>query len=149
MKHIVALISALFLSIGLAFAAVNVNTATQAELQTLDGIGPVKAKAIIDYRTKNGPFKSIDDLEKVTGIGQGTLKDIRKDVTLTGATSAKAGAKGADKKDAKAEAKSDSAKATPKSDMKKADTAAEKSKAEPKDAAKAVKKDEKKTEASK
>ena len=117
MKHILALITALFLSIGLSFAAVNVNTATQAELQTLDGIGPVKAKAIIDYRTKNGPFKSIDDLEKVTGIGQSTLKDIRKDVTLTGASTAAAGgkggekkdsAKGGDKKDAKADAKSDS-----------------------------------------
>ncbi len=98
MKHILALITALFLSIGLSFAAVNVNTATQAELQSLDGVGPVKAKAIIDYRTKNGPFKSVDDLEKVSGIGQSTLKDIKKDVTLTGKTTIAADAKGGDKK---------------------------------------------------
>ena len=39
-------------------AAVNINTATQAELETLDNIGPVKAQAIIDYRKKNGPFRA-------------------------------------------------------------------------------------------
>src|SRR5689334_20868131 len=55
----------LWLSSALAFAVVNVNTATQAELETLDGIGPVKAKAIIDDRTKNGPYKSLDDLDRV------------------------------------------------------------------------------------
>jgi len=115
MKQLLALISALCLSIGLAFAAVNVNTATQAELETLQGIGPVKAKAIIDYRTKNGPFKSVADVEKVPGIGAGTLSGIRKDITLTGKTTAAADAKGAaQKSDRKADDKS-------KSDMKKSD----------------------------
>jgi len=69
-----------------ALAAVNVNTATKEQLDALKGIGATKAQAIIDYRTKNGPFKSIDDLEKVPGIGPATLKDIRNDVTLSGPT---------------------------------------------------------------
>ena len=71
-----------------AFAAVNINTATEAELETLNGIGPAKAKAIIDYRKKQGGFKSIDELENVEGIGSKTLSNIRKDLTLTGKTTA-------------------------------------------------------------
>ncbi len=69
-----------------ALAAVNINTATQAELESLPEIGPVKAKAIIDYRKKNSGFKSIDELEKVDGIGAVTLKNIRKDVAISGKT---------------------------------------------------------------
>ena len=80
--------------VGIAFGAVNINTASKDELDKLKGIGPVKAQAIIDYRTKHGPFKTIDDLEKVPGIGPGTMKDIRADITVTGA---KAPAKVADK----------------------------------------------------
>lgn len=67
-----------------AFAAVNINTATQQELESLDGVGPVKAKAIIDYRKKNGGFKSVDELEKVDGVGEVTLKNMRKDVSISG-----------------------------------------------------------------
>lgn len=48
---------------------VNVNTATQAQLELLPGIGPALAKRIIDYRTEHGVFKSVDDLDKVKGIG--------------------------------------------------------------------------------
>ncbi len=69
-----------------AFSAVNINTATQAELETLEGVGPVKAQAIIDYRKKNGSFKNIDELEKVDGIGAVTLANVRKDVTISGKT---------------------------------------------------------------
>lgn len=85
-----------------AFAAVNINTATQAELESLKGIGPVKAKAIIDYRKKNGDFKSVDDLDKVDGIGAVTLQNLRKDVSTSGKTTVVAPeAKAADKKSAK------------------------------------------------
>ncbi len=82
-----------FLSFSLsAFAAVNINTATQAELEGLKGIGPAKAKAIVDYRQKNGAFKSVDDLEQVKGIGPGILKKIHNDVSVTGKTAAPAAA---------------------------------------------------------
>jgi competence protein ComEA len=86
MKTLVALLWALIASIGMAFAAVNVNTATRAELEKLHGIGPVKAQAIIDYREKNGPFRSLEDLDKVPGIGQGTIDKMRDDVTFSGRT---------------------------------------------------------------
>ncbi|MDR1528959.1 MAG: helix-hairpin-helix domain-containing protein [Burkholderiales bacterium] len=64
-------------------AAVNVNTATKEELQTLSGIGPEKAQAIIDYRTEHGPFKSVDDLTKVKGLGEKTVEKLRPDVTIS------------------------------------------------------------------
>jgi len=69
-----------------AFAAVNINSASQAELETIKGIGPVKAKAIIDYRTKNGAFKSVDDLDNVKGIGKKSLDKFRSEVSVSGAT---------------------------------------------------------------
>ena len=100
MKRVLALIISLLVSLSFAFAGVNVNTATQAELQTLNGIGPVKAKAIIDYRAKNGPFKSLEELDKVPGVGQGTLAKIKNDVTLTGSTTVPADSKIAEKKSA-------------------------------------------------
>ncbi len=56
---------------------VNINTANATELQTVSGIGPAKAKKIIDYRTSNGPFKSIDDLTKISGIGEKTLESLK------------------------------------------------------------------------
>lgn len=49
---------------------VNINTANAAELQTLSGVGPSMAQSIIDERTQNGPFTSIDDLMRVSGIGE-------------------------------------------------------------------------------
>jgi competence protein ComEA len=57
--------------------AVNINTATQELLETLPGIGPTTAKAIIDYRLENGPFATIDDLLKVPGIGPSTMEDLQ------------------------------------------------------------------------
>jgi competence protein ComEA len=61
---------------------VNVNTATAAELETLPGIGEVIAQAIVDHRTENGPFGSVEELLDVTGIGDATLENIRELVTI-------------------------------------------------------------------
>jgi competence protein ComEA len=72
---------------GIAAAAVNINTATKEELTSLKGIGEKRAQDIVDYRTKNGPFKTVDDLEKVPGIGPGLMKQIRPQITTTGKTS--------------------------------------------------------------
>src|SRR3972149_8956245 len=81
---------------GVALAVVNVNTATKEELTSLKGVGEKRAQEIINYRPKNGPFKTVDDLEKVPGIGPGIMKQIRSEVTTTGKTDiGKAGAKDA------------------------------------------------------
>ena len=63
-------------------ALVNVNTASATELEALDGVGEVIAAAIVDYRTQNGPFTSVDQLEDVSGIGPSTLEAIRDAVTV-------------------------------------------------------------------
>ena len=52
---------------------ININTATQEELETLPGIGPSKAQAILVYREENGAFKTIEDILEVPGIGEKTL----------------------------------------------------------------------------
>ncbi|SEO85717.1 ComEA family DNA-binding protein [Nitrosovibrio sp. Nv6] len=89
MKNLLLLLVTLFAFTGAAYAAVNINTATQAELETLQGIGPAKAKAIIDHRKKKGSFKSPGDLENVKGIGPATMKRLRKDIAVGGTTAVK------------------------------------------------------------
>ena len=65
---------------------VNINKASKEDLKNLKGIGDTRAQDIIDYRKKNGDFKSVDELEKVKGIGPGTMKQIRANVTVSGDT---------------------------------------------------------------
>ena len=80
-----------------AFAAdvVNVNTAdAQVIAQRLDGVGPAKAQAIIEYRQANGPFKTVDDLEKVKGIGKSTLEKNRGRISVEQGSAAPAKAGG-------------------------------------------------------
>ena len=64
---------------------VNINTASATELAAINGLGEVKAKAIVAYREQNGPFKSVDDLKEVKGIGEQMLAKLRPQVTLGGA----------------------------------------------------------------
>ena len=151
MKKILLAIFAFIMTCGLAFAAVDINSADEAALDAIKGVGPAKAKAIVEERKKNGPFKSLDDVAaRVKGIGEKTVAGWKKDgsVSISGGTSAPAKADA--KKDApKADAKKDAPKADEKkADAKKADAKKEAPKA---DAAKkdAPKADEKKTDAKK
>jgi competence protein ComEA len=66
---------------GAAAAKININTASVEELDKLPGIGPAIATAIIDYRTKNGPFKRIEDINAVKGIGDALFEKIKNQIT--------------------------------------------------------------------
>ncbi|MBM7691833.1 competence protein ComEA [Peribacillus deserti] len=60
-----------------AGSKVNINTATEEDLQTLTGIGPSKAAAILEYREQNGGFKNADELKNISGIGDKTFEKIK------------------------------------------------------------------------
>lgn len=62
---------------------VDLNTADEATLSTLKGIGPVKAKAITQYRSAHGGFKSIDELKNVPGIGDKTFDGLKTLITVS------------------------------------------------------------------
>jgi competence protein ComEA len=62
---------------------INLNTATLEELETLEGLGPTKAKAIIQYRGEHGGFRSVDELLQVSGIGERTLERIKEKVFVS------------------------------------------------------------------
>ncbi len=70
-----------------AYAVVNINTATVEQLESLNGIGPSKAEAIVEYRKKNGNFKTVDDLNNVPGIGDKTMAKLRPELTVNGTSS--------------------------------------------------------------
>jgi competence protein ComEA len=61
---------------------ININTASEGDLEGLSGIGPVLAQRIVDYRTEHGPFSSVDGLLDVSGIGPATLDEFRAQVTV-------------------------------------------------------------------
>jgi len=75
------------LSMGFGIAAVNINTASLEQLQTLPEIGPIKAQAIVDYRKSKGNFKTIDDIKNVKGIGEKTFDKLKPQIAVSGATS--------------------------------------------------------------
>ena len=61
---------------------VNINTADREELQTLPGIGPAKADAIIEYRESHGPFQTIEDILNVSGIGEKSFEKLKDQITV-------------------------------------------------------------------
>lgn len=87
MPWIKSLLTATLLSISLLAGAaeagkINLNTATAAELEQLDGIGKAKAEAIVQYRQLNGKFTALEQLAQVKGIGKTLLDKNREKVTL-------------------------------------------------------------------
>lgn len=66
----------------LAGAVVDLNRASRAELESLPGIGPAKAEAILAYRTQHGPFRRIEDLQRVSGFGPATVNRLRPDLRV-------------------------------------------------------------------
>lgn len=63
---------------------INLNTATEAELQTISGIGAKKAQEIIRFRDEQGPFKTVEELKNVPGIGEKTVERLKDMLTVTG-----------------------------------------------------------------
>ena len=62
---------------------VNINTATQEELETLTGIGPSTASKIIQYRKEKGNFKSIEEIKNVSGVGDSKFENIKENITVS------------------------------------------------------------------
>ncbi|BBU27723.1 hypothetical protein BTHE68_14570 [Burkholderia sp. THE68] len=88
LKKLLMLCLAFIVSMGVAFAAVDVNTADQAALESVKGLGPVKSKAIVDERTKNGPFKDADDLAtRVKGLGTKSVANLEQNGLTIGGSS--------------------------------------------------------------
>ena len=82
MKQIILTVCLFFFLAATAFAAaININTANQEALETLPGIGQIKAEAIIVYR-KSHKFKSVDDLAQVKGIGEKSMKKLKELITV-------------------------------------------------------------------
>lgn len=90
MKNWKALAGGLLLALSgsLWAGTIDINTADAKALEALNGIGPAKAQAIVDYRTQNGPFKSVDDLAKVPGIKAATVDKNRDLATVGGGAAA-------------------------------------------------------------
>jgi competence protein ComEA len=101
-KHFIPTLLATLLLVQVSHAEpVNINTADATALaKALNGVGPAKAKAIVSYRDKNGPFKSVDQLALVEGITQKLIDKNRADIKLGAAE--KAGAPAAPAAPAKA-----------------------------------------------
>lgn len=67
-------------------SVININTATEAELATLPGMGEKIAKRIVEYRTSGGRFSRVEDIKNVRGIGEKTFENIKDKITVAGST---------------------------------------------------------------
>ena len=85
LKKLLMAVAALAFSATLWAAPVNINQASAQKIaSSLNGVGLVKAQAIVDYREQHGAFQSVQDLAKVTGIGAKTLENNADDIRLEG-----------------------------------------------------------------
>jgi competence protein ComEA len=121
MKKAALLFSAMFAAAGLAHATVDVNTATKEQLEA-EGMGPVAAQAILDYRTKNGPFKSSDEVRKV--ISDAIAGKLNIGISISGPAPAKPVAAATPKADAPSPPKEAKAAPAPKAAEKPAESKA-------------------------
>ncbi|MDQ6962205.1 MAG: helix-hairpin-helix domain-containing protein [Mariprofundaceae bacterium] len=99
MRIVIGVLFALFffLSPPAFSSTINLNTATSKDLQSIKGIGEKTAQAIIEYRTTNGNFKSVDALVKVSGIGNKKLAKVKDQLSVGSAKAvASKGAKGSE-----------------------------------------------------
>ncbi|PHS25293.1 MAG: competence protein ComEA [Methylophaga sp.] len=82
---LILFIGLLFLSANSVFAVgtININTATQAQLETLNGVGPATATAIIEHREQAGGFKTVDEITNVKGIGDKKLAKFANQIVVT------------------------------------------------------------------
>lgn len=84
MKRFLLIFFTLFTLAGMSVAAdlINLNTASHEQLETLPGVGPNKANAIMEHRTKVNGFKTIDELDDVKGFSEKTVEKVRALVTV-------------------------------------------------------------------
>ncbi|WP_295055993.1 helix-hairpin-helix domain-containing protein [Sulfuricurvum sp.] len=78
----VRILTILFFLFSLALSAININRASSAQLQSLNGIGPTKAQEILKYRKTHGSFNTVDELVNVKGIGPKTLIKLKPHVSV-------------------------------------------------------------------
>lgn len=82
LRHLLFALILVTVSCAALAAKININTASPTVLTQLDGVGPAKAEAIVQYREANGAFATVDDLTKVEGIGDKTLNANRDQITV-------------------------------------------------------------------
>jgi competence protein ComEA len=80
-KSLIAALAMMVLS-SVAFAAVDINTASEKDLSAVKGVGKSHAKSIVEYRMKHGSFKTLNDLEKVPGFSAKKVAKLSKELTV-------------------------------------------------------------------